>query len=48
MTGSGVAVILIPVAGTLCLTARLALVFHAEGHPGRPLAPADLGRTLCT
>ena len=33
MTGSGVALILIPVAGTLCLTARLALVFHAEGHP---------------
>ena len=33
MTGSGVALILIPVAGTLCLIAWLALVFHAEGHP---------------
>ena len=33
MTGSGVALILIPVAGTLCLTGWLTLVFHAEGHP---------------
>jgi hypothetical protein len=36
MTGSGLAAILIPIAGTIFLAMRLALVFHAGGHPGGP------------
>jgi hypothetical protein len=33
MTGSALALILIPVVGTLCLTGWLTQVCHAEGHP---------------
>ena len=53
MTGSGLAVILIPIAGTIFLAAWLALVFYAGGHlrraggnpaPGRE-GPGPTGRT---
>jgi hypothetical protein len=35
MTGSGVAAILIPIAGTIFLAAWLALVFYVGGRPRR-------------
>jgi hypothetical protein len=40
MTGSGLAVILIPIAGTIFLATWLALVFYAGGHPRRAGNPA--------
>ena len=40
MTGSGLAAILIPIAGTILLAAWLALVFYAGGHPRRAGNPA--------
>jgi hypothetical protein len=35
MTGSGLAQLIIPIAGTLFLTAGLALVFYADCRPWR-------------
>jgi hypothetical protein len=35
MTGSGLAQLIIPIAGTLFLTAGLALVFYADSRPRR-------------
>lgn len=46
MTGSGLDVILIPIAGTIFLVTWLVLVFYAGGHlrraddPARPARPA--------
>lgn len=42
MTGSGLAAILIPIAGTIFLATWLALVFYAGGHPGRAGNPAPV------
>jgi hypothetical protein len=44
MTGSGLAAILIPIAGTIFLATWLALVFYVGGHPrragGNPAPPS--------